>query len=355
MSQIASETVGSNQAPVDTSSVGDQGSSFSFSSLHDQALAAMEPGTPAATPEHVAASVLAEKPVAEAATNVDNASAATLAQLKPTDLVEVEVDGQPVQMPWSEARGGVMRQAKFTKEMTALRREQETFEASRAGLVTAQQQREMLVGLLNNKEMLRHFLTQKHPDLLAQAAAVEAAATHVDPDDIATVGQIAEARRASEARLTEIAEQFEQNLLKQADVIGQQIEDKQATLRLGSDIRSTIDEMFTAHPYLKQVIPNTEQVLRWTVSEMKPRTEAETIQAFKDVVGGWVENFKSVQADTSKTAVIAKQKLATHGIQPPGGSGVQPQPTTYKKTNALTGKSEIDWSVLRSAAESMLS
>ena len=355
MSAIASEVVGANQAPMESSPGAD--SSFSFSSLRDQAMEVMDgaANTQASTPEQVAAGVLTDTPATSPdAVNVDNASAAKLASLADTDLVTVQVDGQDVQMPWSEARGGVMRQAKFTKEMTALRREQDAFNTERAGVTKLQSDREMLVGLLGNKDMLRNFITQKFPDLLAQQAAVAQAAAEVDPGDIATVGQIQEAQAANEARLQEIADNFQAQLEKRAAAVGQEIEDKQATLRLSSDIKTTIGGLFQAHPYLTKVIPNAEEVLRWTVSNMKPQTEAETIEAFKTVVGGWVENYQSTFTDSTKQAAITKQKLVTGNIQPPGGAGLQPVPTNYKKTNSLTGKSEIDWSVLRSAAESMM-
>jgi hypothetical protein len=352
MSEIVASVTGENQPDVSTSQA-DGISNFSFAGLHEKALEVFDGGSNTPDPtglEHVAQPNTPES----APQNVDNASSAQLAQLNPTDLVEVTVDGQKVQMPWSEAQGGVMRQAKFTKEMQALRREQESFGAQRSDLERKSQEHEVLVGLLQNKDMLREFLSKQHPDLLAQATNAAAQEAGLDPDDIATVGQIEAIKRAAEAKVQEAVDHFERRLHEARGTIAQEIQDKSATLKLASEINTTIKGLFEAHPHVVKLTPNAEDMLRFQVSQMKPRTEAEAVEAFKTVFGGWVENFNQVVKDTTKQTVINKQKLVEGNIQPPGGSGPQPQVTDFKTVNKLTGKQDIDWSKLRGMAESML-
>src|ERR1043166_4815306 len=106
MSEIAAEVTGSNQ-PGGVEQT-DTVKSFSFADLHEKAMAFTD-STPESTEstteqaEPVQAAQTQEPAVAEA-TNVDDASASQLAQLKDTDLVEVTVDGQPVQMAWKDAK-----------------------------------------------------------------------------------------------------------------------------------------------------------------------------------------------------------------------------------------------------------
>lgn len=359
MSEIAAEIVSSGataEAPQSTDNVGN----FSFSGLHEKALAMFEGG--AGTPGD---SNVTEQPATSTATpaetptqNVDNATPAQLASIKPTDLVEVTVDGQKVQMPWAEAEKGVMRQAHYTKSMQDLARQRQEIEASRPQIESAVKERDALVAVLKDENLLRTLLEQKYPHLLAQAKEAAVAqvtgANGIEPDDIATVGQIQEVAQAFQANVAEQVKAIQSNLSKEVERATQAIEDRQATFKLASEINTTIDSLKAEHPYMEKVVPNFNEVLRYNVAQMAPRTPAETLEAFKTVFGGMVENFKAAVAETTKSSVIQKQELLKNNIQPPGGAAVTPQPTSFKKTNPMTGKTELDWSKLTEAGLAML-
>jgi hypothetical protein len=356
MSEIAAEIVQSEPAQQ-----ADPVKSFSFDGLHEQALAMMNdgPGTPeAVTPPAEQPAVSGGAPKEPVAENVDTASPSQLAQLKPTDLVEVTVDGQKVQMPWAEAQSGVMRQAHYTKSMQQLAREREQIAASRPQFETAVQERDALVTVLNDENLLRQILQAKYPHLVqkaqAEAIASTAASAGVDADDIATVGQVQEVAKQYAENLSKEMERVKGELAQQAETITRTIEDRQATFKLASEINTTIDSLKQAHPHIEKVVPNFNEVLRYNVAQLKPSTPEETLEAFKTVFGGFVENFNSAVAATNKTSVIQKQELLKNNIQPPGGAAVTPQPTDFKKTNKMTGKTELDWSKLNEAAMAML-
>jgi hypothetical protein len=334
-------------SPAGESVQADPVSSFSFDSIHEKAMAFGE-DTPVDTPEQVAADVPASPE--PNATNVDNASAAQLAQLNDNQLVEVTVDGEQVQMPWKDAKAGVMRQAHYTKSMQALRQEQTQFEQSRGQLTQFQQEREALVSLLKSEDLMKQFLQRQYPHLLAQAQAAAAAQTGVDPDDIATVGQLQQQQELAAQHIAQMQAQMQAQLQEQLQTVTQTIEDRAAVAKLSESINGTIAGIFSEHTYLTELIPNAEQLLRYEVLKLQPSTPEETLQAFKDVAGGWVETFQKQVAAANKTSVINKQKLSTNNIQPPGGAQVQPTPTSFKKVNPMTGKTEIDWSKLNEAA-----
>jgi hypothetical protein len=326
-------------------------SSFSFDSIHEKAMnyGADTPVDAPASPEQVAAPEAVATPE-PSATNVDNASAAQLAQLSDDQLVEVTVDGEQVQMPWKDAKAGVMRQAHYTRNMQALRQEQATFEQNRASLTQAQQEREALVSLLKSEDLMKQFLQKQYPHLLQQAQAAAAAQTGIDPDDIATVGQLQQQQEAAQAYIAQMQAAMQAQMQEQLAQVTQTIEDRAVVAKLSESINGTIGSIFKEHPYLQEVIPNAEQVLRYEVLKLQPSTPEETLAAFKQVAEGWVETFNRQVEARNKSAVIAKSKLTSNNIQPPGGAQVQPTPTNFKKVNPMTGKTEVDWDALRNAA-----
>ena len=351
MSDIESTVSGGNAASVSDAQP-DTTSSFSFADLHSKAMAFGD-DTPAAVPA-VEEQVSSDPAPVDPAPNVDAASAAQLAQLSDDQLVEVTVDGEQVRMPWREAKNGIQRQAHYTKSMQQLRTEQAAFQTERQSLAQASTERQQLVALLENPQLLQQFVQAQYPSMLQQAQAAAAQQTGIDPDDIATVGQLSQLQAQAQQNIAAMQQQMEQNLQAQLQQVTQTIEDRAETAKLSSSINDTIGGIFTAHPYLKDIIPNAEQVLRYEVLQLKPTTADETLQAFKQVAEGWVENFDRQVASRSKTTVIAKANLTKNNIMPPGGSQVTPQPQSFKKVNKMTGKTEVDWAALRGVSEGYL-
>lgn len=332
-------------------------SSFSFAGLHEQAMAygSDTPETPAEPVVEQVAEPVAAEPVVEAteSQNIDNASEAKLAQLSDDQLVEITVDGQPVQMSWKDAKGGFQRQAHYTKSMQSLAQEKTQFAQEREALQQAATDRDVLRQLLTSPELLQQYLA-KNPSLVQQQAALEQAAAQADPDDIATVGQIRQAQTELLRQQQAMQEEFVKDLEQREEALTQRIEDRQVTAKLSTDINTTIKGLFSEHPHLQKLIPNADQLLRYEVLQLQPKNPAETLEAFKTVFGGWVENFKASVAEANKQAVVARHKLSTNNIQPPGGAPPQPAPANYKKVNPMTGKTEVDWNALRAVGLSML-
>lgn len=354
---ISAEIVGSNQPGGDTqpSSI----DNFNFSSLREQAMEAFGGND---TPE--ADTQVSNEPVVQTQeqvnapqtpepepTNVDNASSKQLAALKDDDLVEVTVDGEQVQMPWKDARGGVMRQAKFTKEMTALRRQQEQFQAQQSQIARIQQEHAALRTVLQDKNLLRQVLEKSHPDLLAKQQEVAAQAAQVDPDDIATVGQLQKMQSDYNKLVQTITQQVRTELGAAKQAIAQELEDDAATAKLATDINSTIKTLFDENPFIPEINPDAEQLLRWKVSQLNPTTPEETLEAFKTVVGGWVEKYNAQLEKANKQQVLNKQKLVQTNIQPPGGSAVQQTPVD---TKSLVKDGKIDWKAVNAQARATL-
>jgi hypothetical protein len=341
MSDIAAEIVGSSQPGGDSQPE----APVSFEGAHERALAMLEGNS-----TEVEQSPDAPSEVVADAPNVDGASAAQLATLSDDQLVEVTVDGETVQMPWKEARAGIQRQAHYTKNMQSLRQEQAAFEANRTQLAQAAEQRDALAQVLQNEQLLQQFLQRQFPHLLQQGQQIAAAAEQVDPSDIATVGQLQHLQQQYAQHMEQMAASVRQEIQQELINTTTELETRQATAKLATNINGTIGEIFTSHPYLKELIPNAEENLRFEVMRLQPTTAEETLQAFKDVAAGWVETYKRHQTSQSKQAVVAKQKLVSNNIQGPGGAAVTPTPNTFKTTHKMTGKQDVDWKAVNAAA-----
>lgn len=346
MSEISAQVVsteGGENAPQN-----DPLSNFSFSSnAHSKAMEMLgDDATPAPQEQSVNQTPSIPQQQQEPAQVIAEATPKQIAQLKDDDLVEIQVDGEAQTMPWKEAKGYTMRQAKFTKEMQLLRKEQQDFESGRQSLTQARDEREALVGLLKNENLLKQFLQKQYPHLIQQAQAQQPSnQPQVKLDDVASIGQVDQIARAYAENVAGLVNELKGALQQELQNVTTHIEDRQATAKLSGEINTTIQGMFAEHPYMNKVVPNAEQLLRYEVLQLQPSTPEETIEAFKQVFNGWVENFKSTVAETNKSQVIQKQKLVNNNIQPPGGAQVQPQPTDFRDKNG-----KVDWNKLRAAA-----
>lgn len=277
-----------------------------------------------------------------------------LAALKDDDLVEVVVDGEPTVMTWKEARGGVSRTAKFTKEMQKLAKDREAVEASQNELVQLKQDRDSLNQFLANPKAILQFIAKEYPDVFAQqplqaSPAGQAPQTN-DPNEIATFGdaQSLIERQLSplQKKIEDVVSSFEEKL----NAKEQEIFHKQQQAKHEVAITSTLSDIFTEHPILT-AIPNAEQLIRFEVFKMAPKTEAEALEAFKLVSQGMAEELGKHQKAQMKIQRVAevKAKLDSKSIEPSGGSAPQITPASYKKTDG-----SVDWNKLRDMAASML-
>lgn len=344
---------------------GDSVSTFSFDKIHETALKYEGDGdTHAETPEQADVPADAESTVTTEdqptqteqaeVTDVSTASEKKLAQLGDDDLVEIEVDGVKETMPWKEAKGFTMRQSKFTKSMQDIARQRKEIEGQQANVRSLSEEREALVTLLRDENLLKQFIAKRYPTLLQAQAQVEEAARSTDPGDIATVENIESARREFAETINGLVDTLKTELERRDTALAERIQDAQVVVKLQGEIRTTIDSLFEAHPYINEVIPEAEQLLRFQVSKLDPRTPKDTIEAFKTVFGGWVENYKKSVVATSKKQVIEKHKLETNSPKPTKGAAtVQPQPQSYLTKNK-SGKMDVDWAALNKTAMEMI-
>lgn len=326
--------------------------SINFDSLHSQAMAhdstpvSETPETPAAEPAVSAEPAPGTTPTTPDAVDVSQKTEAQLAQIADDQLVEVIVDGQPVQMPWKDARAGISRTADYTRKLQSLSRERQEFESQRAPLAQAKQQLDAFVQVFNDRDALTKLLEAKYPDLVGRPAQQAAAAIQaqqpgaIDPEEIATVGQVQSFITDARQMIAQEIAAAQHRLRQEIGSATREVEDNLEVAKHTATINATVNEIFSADPLISKLIPNAEALLRWNVQQMvtEQTTPAEVVEMFKTVAAGWSDEIKAAMTEHNKTAVVNKQKLVDNNIQPPGGSPVVPTPTDFKDASG-----KVDW------------
>lgn len=337
--------------------------SIDFGALRDKALALSDAAdvtraaaAPVVTPAVVtppvvevkAAEVEPDKVAAAVVPDVAPVSAdPVLTSLADDALVEVTVDGEVVTMPWKDAKAGISRTSKFTKSMQTLAAERKAFDGEKAQLGALQNERQQLAQFLNNPQAVAAYLQQIAPQAVTPPAQVQ----QQDPNAVITVGEAqalaaAQSKQAFDAAVAAMQSAMASKDTQITDAIAS-LEHKQETAKHAVVINSTLKEIFTANPMLNG-IPNAEDLIRYNVAMMNPQTEAEALDAFRQVAGGMVENISKHFTATKKVAAVtaAKEKLTTKTIEPAGGAAPQIAPASYKNSDG-----GVDWNKVRDMAQ----
>ena len=292
-----------------------------------------------------------------------------------TALVRVKVDGVDVIMPYGEARGGFMRGAKFTKSQQEVRALEGTLNEKLTGLQQLEARAaaaERYEQLLTNDRALVAYVQKVMPHLtVAQATAVAAGAVPAalaapaptfDPEGLATLGQtqqvvqarVAEiesqvGRRLNEMEVAHVArsEQLLAGVSAEVDKRLAVIANAQEVAAIDSRIEKSIGDLQTANPQLS-AIPNLNDLIRFEVRKLHPKSETEMFEAVELVGKAIVEQLDAHYTLTRQAAVIEKQKLVTEGTEAPNGAPALTfqRPLTHRDANG-----QFSWDSLAKVAQ----
>lgn len=284
----------------------------------------------------------------EVAEVTEDTSAKQLAALKDDDLVSVIVDGEEQVMPWKEARAGISRTSKFTKNMQQLAKEKAEFEPQKARLTQLESERAGLENFLNNKEAVLRYVRQTFGE--DAVPAPQAVPQSANPDEIVTYSEAQAIAAAQGKTLEQQIQTVVTNVEKRINEATREIEAQREIAAHSIAINSTLTEIFAANPVLKS-IPRAEELIRYEVAQMKPQTEAEALDAFRTVAQGMTEEIGKHFKAQQKIQVVAaaKQKLESKSIEPAGGSAPQIAPTNFKNPDG-----SVNWKAVTKMAQDAL-
>jgi hypothetical protein len=217
-----------------------------------------------------------------------------------------------------------------TQEIAAQRAEAEKVYLQ---LQQAQQAIQARQAILNNPQAM-----------IAEAQRQIAAQQPIDPNQPMTMGQGMEMAQAIAAKLQEQQQLVTQQTQQLQEEAQRYVEDRLQVANYAESINSTLNEVYQQHPILK-VRPEMEDILRFKVAKLQPRSLEEAQQAFRQVAADEAKAYEDYFNQRQQQQVAARQTLATQGIEPPGGAAPQPSQPSFRKPNG-----DLDWNKLKEAA-----
>lgn len=260
-------------------------------------------------------------------------------------LVKVKVDGQWEVKSLKEVAAGYSRTSHFTRQQQELATQRKEIEGKQTQFDSLVTERQQIQGFLSNSKLMYQFLKERSPELFAQA---EQPIVQGDPNEIATVQQARDLIEAQKLEFNKTLEQMNRANDEKIATAQRDLENRRETAAHSESINTTLKDIFEKNPLLSKV-PQVEDILRYQVAKMEPKTIAEANDAFRQVAQGIMEDLNDGFAVANKTKIATAAKLVTARIEPPGGSGPQIQPRTFKKADGST-----DWNGLTAAAAELM-
>jgi hypothetical protein len=337
---------------------------------------------------HVAAAPAKPAPVAPQQTQSQTVQAsapesvtAEVAELSPTQSFRVTtiVDGKPVTevLTGKQIADRNMNARKFTQSMQQVRQvERQALEAQR-GIAAIRQRQAEQEQLLNDPGRLAAYVQGKFPHLLSPQQQAQQQAQHqlqqpfaqqqqqvpaVDPQMLASVGDVnhavAQSIAQQEAELGRRLNSLEQGAIQRAEesaarVVQQTISNLRNAHQVATfdrQIDDHITSLTSEHPVLS-AIPQLNDLLRFEVSKLNPRTPQEMFEGLREVASAYAETIDAHYSERHATTLAAKAKLGTHGVEAPSGQTAQIQPVSRKP---FTHNGKGDWDSMKAEAMARL-
>jgi hypothetical protein len=327
---------------------------------------APSPTEPVVAPTHVEpAAVAAPEPI----------------ELNDTQLYRftTKVDGKETveTLTGAEVRSRQMNARKFTQSMQQVRdiernlaRERQTFGqvrqseaearailSDRARLAAHVQSQFPGTTLAEAQQIAQHAQTMPgyQPQQVQQQAPPQA--PRIDPDSLASVGDIQSRIAEQEAIQGRRLSEFEKSLVERIQAAEQGMEglvnntlNKIATAhevsRYDQQISQSVAAIVAEMPAL-QVFPNLEDNLRYLVSNMNPQSPEEMFHFLRTQAQGIHEGLAAHFNTQHQATVTAKARMVASGAEPPAGT----PPTFQRKISHRGADGKFDWNALTADAK----
>ena len=223
------------------------------------------------------------------------------------DLFEVKIDGKPFRVPREEVIAGYQRQQDYTRKTMALAERAREIERIQQEHASLRAEREQLKQFLSDRAAVQEYLKQLQG--------------FDTPDSPVTAGQMQQLVDRQLAMREQALERRFANMATELEV-------RQTATRYAAEIDSTISGALEQFPELKSV-RRIERILREEVAERQPSNLDEAKALFLQVAKEQAEGLRNF-AQAEKKRAAANEAQLRKGIEPPGGTGVQPVPQKFK-------------------------
>jgi hypothetical protein len=321
-----------------------QPSTIDFNSLHEKAMEhTADPTADTAEPlQDVATSAPSDLPdSALAGTPTVTGSHDQVVDIPDDALVRVKIDGVEETVPYAEYKGGIQREAAFTRRMQTLSQQRQEAEQ-----VFTQRAAE----LQRQAEMIAY--AQEQMQTAARPTKDVTSEKPSDPNEIATLGEVQQSLAAFQQQLSTQQTQQQQQFMSQLQNAGHELKNEQIQQadahRFTAGLNATLEK--DDYKFLRDVIPYAEESIRYQVAQLDPQSIDQAIDYTETVAKEWSDRVRATSTDHIKRQEVAKARAK---MGPPSGSPVPPSEQT-KPGSFMRKDGKLDWKSLEQRAAAYL-
>ena len=235
-----------------------------------------------------------------------------VAALSDDDLVEVLVNGQPVQKPWKEARASLMMHADYTRKTQEVAAARKELESTYQQMVEREQK---IAAFLQNPTAVQDYLQKIQQQQVQQNPQITS-------NELVSYQDV---QRLLQQEMVNAQQKLEQAVVAKT----QELHTMQQASAIQNDLNATVKALKTQYPALES-IDGIDQMLFNKVNAMGPTSVEEAKQFFATVAKAQMDALESHFVSLKKQEAVAKAKVTKQGIEP-SGTGVLPSPKVTKK------------------------
>lgn len=229
------------------------------------------------------------------------------------DLVEVVVNGETKQIPWKEARSGVMFQADYTRKTQEHANRVKEYNAA-------------------VEEYNRRFAELEAAQKALEGNKVTPTAEQkVGPDDLLTAGQFEKELSLREAKIKAENEKVLRETLGK-------LEAERTFQRWDEKSNELIETLVEKLPELKVYGDHAARILKLDARQFSPTDEKGMLDSIKKSAKLHSDKLKKDREDFMKAEAVRKAELAKKGPIPPGGHIPPPPARNFNKGRAIDFK-----------------
>lgn len=217
------------------------------------------------------------------------------------DLWEVKVNNRTFKVPREELIAGYQRQQDYTRKTMELAEQRRQADQIRREYEQFRNEREEIKRFLQDPAAMQEYLRQ----------------VQITPETPLTAAHLQSLQQQQ-------AVAMEQRMAQMA----QELEVRQLAGQYSTEINASIEAAMKQFPELRSV-RRMEQILREEVGERRPSTLEEAKQLFLAVAKEQSDSLRAF-AEAEKKRAVAQAATLNNGIEPPGGTGIQPAPQKFK-------------------------
>jgi hypothetical protein len=220
------------------------------------------------------------------------------------DLWEVKVNGKNFKVPREELIAGYQRQQDYTAKTMKLAEERRAWEKVQREHAQYSGEREQLKKFLQDKAAMQEYLRQLDQN------------ENPSPDQPVTAAQLRQFQAAERQRqAAERSQMMEELQIRQTAAVYER------------EIDTAIGQALSQFPELKSV-RRINDVLKSEVAERQPTTIEEAKELFAVVAKEQADALRTFAIEEKKKSAVKVDQLK-NGIEPPGGTGIQPKPEKH--------------------------